>query len=189
MPGVKQDKFCIVCRRLLPHYAFYSRMLSWRSQSVCKQCSKHDGGAFSKHLRECAEYKRMENERQKRKTAEIKARERKRRRNAQARRRKCEQELLQRIANGKIGHRNEIDQKLLAELYLNGYPTEIIAEKLHTTTKTITKLAKEMKLKRPKNYGRYCKDCWLYPCFQGIDNFSTNFALKCQNWHPKDSKG
>ena len=96
-------------------------MLSWRSQSVCKQCSKHDGGAFSKHLRECAEYKHMENERQKRKTAEIKARERKRRRNAQA--------------------------------------------------------------------GRFCKDCWLYPCFQGIDNFSTNFALKCQNWHPKDSKG
>ena len=30
-----------------------------------------------------------------------------------------------------------------------------------------------------------CRNCWLYPCFRGIENMTTNFALTCRKWHLK----
>ncbi|MDY5380311.1 MAG: hypothetical protein SPG73_04055 [Sodaliphilus sp.] len=29
------------------------------------------------------------------------------------------------------------------------------------------------------------RNCWLYTCFKGIENFSTNFALTCRSWKLK----
>lgn len=33
-----------------------------------------------------------------------------------------------------------------------------------------------------------CRNCWLYPCFRGIENMTTNFALTCRKWHLKGDK-
>lgn len=34
---------------------------------------------------------------------------------------------------------------------------------------------------------RLCCDCWLYPCFDGMDSISTNLALTCQKYHRKEA--
>ena len=35
----------------------------------------------------------------------------------------------------------------------------------------------------PKEKG--CTKCWLYPCFDGIDNLETDFSLTCQSFKPR----
>ena len=34
---------------------------------------------------------------------------------------------------------------------------------------------------------RLCCDCWLYPCFDGMDSISSNLALTCQKYHRKEA--
>lgn len=32
---------------------------------------------------------------------------------------------------------------------------------------------------------RGCKKCWIYPCFDGIDNLETDFSLTCKSFKPR----
>lgn len=34
---------------------------------------------------------------------------------------------------------------------------------------------------------RLCCDCWLYPCFDGMEVISSNLALTCQKYHRKEA--
>ena len=34
---------------------------------------------------------------------------------------------------------------------------------------------------------RLCCDCWMYPCFDGMDSISSNLALTCQKYHRKEA--
>ena len=31
-----------------------------------------------------------------------------------------------------------------------------------------------------------CANCWLFPCFTGIETMSSNLALTCRKWHNKN---
>lgn len=35
------------------------------------------------------------------------------------------------------------------------------------------------------NPTQVCKNCVNYPCFRGMDNLSSNFALTCKRWRMK----
>lgn len=35
---------------------------------------------------------------------------------------------------------------------------------------------------------RGCIKCWKYPCFEGIENFDTDFSKTCIDFHEKDMK-
>lgn len=39
---------------------------------------------------------------------------------------------------------------------------------------------------KPQKPEKGCKKCWLYPCFQGIDNLETDFSLYCKSFKPKN---
>ena len=54
----------------------------------------------------------------------------------------------------------------------------------------VDKAVKRVKLP-PKNKPKPekgCIKCWLYPCFEGIENFDTDFSKTCLNYNEKSNE-
>ena len=82
--------------------------------------------------------------------------------------------------------RHRVDKDKILKMYGEGVPVVDIARKCGTTEYTVRQYASKSCIHRGRsNRAKLCHNCWLYPCFRGIENFTTNFALTCRSWKLK----
>ena len=169
MPSMK---YCSKCRALKPLSEYYKRK-DGTYPSTCKDCDRE-------RARE-RYHSRYETKDGRKKILK-----------SRAKYRKAHQEELaeaQRIRRLKAGilPRHHIDKDKLAKMYSEGVRVEEIAKVCGASVSTVRKYASLSGITR----GRYdkvqaCRNCWRYPCFKGIENFETNFALTCRSWRLKE---
>ena len=94
-----------------------------------------------------------------------------------------EAQMLRRRAEG-IPPRRRLDRYKILKMYAEGYPVEQIAEECGTKVETVRQYAAKAHVHRERyDRVRVCRNCWLYPCFSGIENMSSNLAKTCKSWH------
>ena len=92
----------------------------------------------------------------------------------------------QRVRRRKAGFspRKRVDKKKILKMYAEGHPVEKIAEECGTKVETVRQYASKAHVRRERyDRARVCRNCWLYPCFNGIDTMSSNLAVTCKSWH------
>lgn len=92
----------------------------------------------------------------------------------------------QRLRRRKAGimPKRRLDRQKILKMYAEGHPVEKIAEECGTKVETVRQYASKVHVHRERyDRARVCRNCWKYPCFKGIENFETNFALTCRSWH------
>lgn len=99
-----------------------------------------------------------------------------------------EAQMLRRRADG-IPPRRRLDRYKILKMYAEGYPVEQIAEECGTKVETVRQYASKAHVHRERyDRVRVCRNCWLYPCFSGIENMSSNLAKTCKSWHKRSAK-
>ena len=113
------------------------------------------------------------------------------------------EELLARQAKYRAEHREELkeakrlrrrkagimpkrrlDRQKILKMYADGIPVPDIAKACNASEHTVRKYASKAHVRRERyDRAKVCRNCWKYPCFKGIENFETNFALTCRSWH------
>lgn len=92
----------------------------------------------------------------------------------------------QRLRRRKAGimPRHRLDRQKILKMYAEGHPVEKIAEDCITTVKVVRSYASKAHVRRERyDRAKVCLNCWLYPCFNGIDTMSSNLAVTCKSWH------
>ena len=83
-----------------------------------------------------------------------------------------------------IPPKKRIDKAKMLKMYADGIPVPDIAKACNASEHTVRQYAAGTGIKRERaDRAQVCRNCWLYPCFKGIENFETNFALTCRSWH------
>lgn len=94
-----------------------------------------------------------------------------------------EAKMLRRRADG-IPPRHRLDRQKILKMYADGIPVPDIAKACNTSERTVRQYAVGTGIKRERaDRARVCRNCWLYPCFNGIDTMSSNLAVTCKSWH------
>lgn len=167
-------RYCSKCGALKPVSEFYQRKDGGYS-SNCKACDRARAKA-DYHVR----YTTKEG-REKKRLSRAKYREEHR----------AELKEAERIRRRKAGvpPRRHIDKAKILKMYGEGVPVVDIARECGTTEHTVRQYAAKSGIPRVRSdRAQVCRNCWLYPCFKGIENFSTNFALTCRSWKLKSAK-
>ena len=59
--------------------------------------------------------------------------------------------------------------------------------KFGMSSEEMKRLIEERRLREENaNPTQVCKNCWLFPCFSGMENLSSNFALTCKKFKLKE---
>lgn len=59
--------------------------------------------------------------------------------------------------------------------------------KFGMSSEEMKRLIEERRLREENaNPTQVCKNCWLFPCFSGMENLSSNFALTCKKFKMKE---
>lgn len=162
-------KRCTKCGVLKPLGEFY-RLKTGYYQPTCKQCAREQA-----RLDYRASYSTEEG-RKKRLAQRAKFREKHREELAEAER--------QRRRKAGVPPKKRIDKAKMLKMYADGIPVPDIAKACNASEHTVRQYAAKSGIKRERaDRAQVCRNCWLYPCFQGIDNLETNFALTCRSWH------
>lgn len=164
-------RYCSKCGALKSVSEFYQRKDGSYS-SNCKTCDRAKSNAY---------YRLLKNTNEGREKIRI----------SQAKFREVHREELKEadcIRRRKAGvpPRHRVDKDKIIKMYGDGVPVVDIARKCGTTEYTVRQYASKSGIHRGRsNMAKVCSNCWLYPCFKGIENFSTNFALTCRSWKLK----
>lgn len=162
-------KYCSKCRALKPLSEYYQRK-NGTYPSTCKDCERE-------RARE-RYHSRYETKDGRKKILKSRARYRKAHQEELA-----EAQMLRRRKAG-IMPKRRLDRQKILKMYVKGHPVEKIAEECGTKVQTVRQYASEAHVHRERyDRARVCRNCWKYPCFKGIENFETNFALTCRSWH------
>lgn len=168
MPGV-ETRQCLNCGEVKPISEFYHRK-DGRHLKWCKACDRARAREYQRRVYSTPEGR-----------AKLLAYRAKYR--AEHREEIKEAKRLRRRAAG-IMPRHRLDRQKILKMYAEGHPVEKIAEECGTKVETVRQYAAGTGIKRERaDRAQVCRNCWLYPCFKGIENFETNFALTCRSWH------
>ena len=77
-----------------------------------------------------------------------------------------------------------VTDKLIVGMYMKGYSMNDISSRCQVTIGHIREVIERDGCKAGSV--RLCCDCWLYPCFQGIEVMSSNLALTCKSYRKKE---
>lgn len=77
-----------------------------------------------------------------------------------------------------------VTDRFIVDMYEKGYSLGDISSRLQVTVGHIREVIERDGCRGQEV--RLCCDCWLYPCFTGIENMSSNLALTCQKYHRKE---
>lgn len=162
-------KYCSKCRALKPLSEYYKRK-DGTYPSTCKDCDRE-------RARE-RYHSRYETKDGRKKILKSRARYRKAHQEELA----VAQMLRRRMAG--IMPKRRLDRQKILKMYAEGHPVEKIAKECGTKAETVRQYASKAHVHRERyDRARVCRNCWKYPCFKGIENFETNFALTCRSWH------
>ena len=82
-----------------------------------------------------------------------------------------------------IFSRVPIDKEKVAKMYLDGVPVGDIAKAFRVTIGTIYNYMRLAGVRRERSdLTAACRNCWLYPCFRGIDTMASNLAKTCKSY-------
>lgn len=85
-----------------------------------------------------------------------------------------------------VAPRHRVNKDKILKMYGEGVPVADIARECCSTEHSVRNFASNSGIHRVRsNMAKVCSNCWLYPCFKGIENFTTNFALTCRSWKLK----
>lgn len=162
-------KRCTKCGVLKPLGDFYLLKTGYY-QPTCKQCAREQA-RLDYHARYSTKAGR-----EKKLVQRAKYR-------AEHREQLKEDQRLRRRAAG-IMPRHRLDRQKILKMYAEGHPVEKIAEECGTKVETVRQYASKANVRRERyDRARVCRNCWLYPCFDGIDTMSSNLAVTCKSWH------
>lgn len=164
-------RYCSKCGALKSVSEFYQRKEGSYS-SNCKTCDREKSKAYYRVLKTTNEG------REKKRLSQAKFYE------------EHSEELKEaaRIRRRKAGvpPRHRVDKAKILKMYGEGVPVVDIARVCGSTEHSVRQYASKSGIHRVRsNMAQVCHNCWLYPCFKGIENFSTNFALTCRRWKLK----
>ena len=106
-------------------------------------------------------------------------------------RKKCSDAPVQKARLHEAVKQSAIDRKEFARMWNDGVPMSKMGKHFGISGPYVKITAKKFGLPErdaviKETHGeRKCKDCVCYPCFQGIENFDTNFALTCKSYREK----
>ena len=164
-------RYCSKCGALKSVSEFYQRKDGSYS-SNCKTCDRAKSNAYYRLLKTTIEG------REKIRITQAKFREGHREELKEANR-------IRRRKAG-VAPRHRVNKDKILKMYGEGVPVVDIAMKCGTTENTVRQYASKSGIHRVRsNRAQVCSKCWLYPCFRGIENFTTNFALTCRSWKLK----
>ena len=164
-------RYCSKCGALKSVSEFYQRKDGSYS-SNCKTCDREKSNAYYRLIKTTNEG------REKIRISQAKFREVHREELKEA-------DCIRRRKAG-VPPRHRVNKDKILKMYGEGLPVVDIARKCGTTVYTVRQYASKSGIHRCRsNRAKVCHNCWLYPCFKGIDNFSTNFALTCRSWKLK----
>lgn len=170
-PDFDGSRYCLKCGSLKLVSEFYKRNDGSYS-SYCKDCDR----AISK-----AYYRALKSTKEGREKLLL----------YQAKFRDVHREELKeanRIRRRKAGvaPRHRVNKDKILKMYGEGVPVADIARECCSTEHSVRNFASNSGIHRVRsNMAKVCSNCWLYPCFKGIENFTTNFALTCRSWKLK----
>ena len=162
------EKQCTKCGETKRLSEFYFDKRKGRFESQCKTCKI----AYQKER-----HKKVMNDQnlhQKRLLTQLKYRKRYRDKIA-------EKGRLERRKMG-ISPQRYVNKKLLLKLYADGLPIDVIAEKCNCVPATVKLYAYRNRVRRGHEKKRICYNCPKFPCFDGIENMSSNIALTCPDY-------
>lgn len=81
-----------------------------------------------------------------------------------------------------ISRQQYVNKDLLLQMYAQGFPIDVIAKHCNCVPATVKLYAYKNGVRRGKGKHKNCYYCIKFPCFIGIENFTTNFAQKCNDW-------
>ena len=167
------ERYCTMCGAMKPLSEFYQRAGGCYS-SRCKDCDRERAKA-DYHVR----YTTKEG-REKKRVLRAKYREAHR----------AELKEAERVRRRKAGipPRRRIDKAKILKMYGEGVPVADIARECGTTEHSVRQYASKAGMQRARcDRAQVCRNCWLYPCFKGIEGISSNLALTCRSWSPKST--
>lgn len=108
-------------------------------------------------------------------------------------RRKCSDAPTQKARLHEAVKQSAVDRKEFTKMWNDGVPVAQIGKRFGFSTYYVKQTAERFGLPQrevvtmtKETHGdRRCEDCVCYPCFQGIENFDTNFALTCKGYREK----
>lgn len=174
MKIVNGEKTCTKCGELKHLSEFYFDKRKNRHEAICKACKI----AYQKERHKLV--MNDENLHHKRLITQAKYRERYRHKIAK-------KERLERRKKG-IAPQKYVNKELLLQMYKEGYPIDVIAEKCRCVPATVKLYAYKNGIRRGHNKARLCCNCIEYPCFTGIETMSSNIALTCYRYRVNNSK-
>ena len=164
-------RYCSKCGALKSVSDFYN-LNDGRYSSNCKTCDRAKSNAYYRLIKTTNEG------REKIRISQAKFREVHREELKEA-------DCIRRRKAG-VPPRHRVDKAKILKMYGDGVPVVDIARKCGTTEYSVRQYASMSGIHRGRsNMAKVCINCWLYPCFKGIENFSTNFALTCRSWKLK----
>lgn len=96
----------------------------------------------------------------------------------------AEKSRLERRKMG-ISPQQYVNKELLLELYKQGLPIEVIAERCNCSKWTVKLYAYRNEVRRGHNKKRICYNCENTECFENVKNLSSNLALTCRGFKLK----
>ena len=166
--------YCKMCNMVKPLEEFYQRRYGGHS-TYCKDCER--ARAREQHRKRIA----TKEGREKRRAQRIKYRDTHRAQLAEAAR-------IRRRQAG-IGPRHRVDKEKILKMYAEGLPVPDIAKACLVKEHTVRQYAAKSGIQRVRHDRvKACRNCWLYPCFTGIENMSSNLAETCKSFRLKSAK-
>ena len=167
-PGVRR---CKKCGKEKPISEFYFR--THGISSLCMECERANAREYYHVHEETA----TQEQKDKRRAYQAKYR-------AEHREQLNEYQRVRRRKAGGLPQKR-VDKKKILKMYAEGVPVQEIAQECNSTPRSVMALANRAGVKRETrvNQAQVCRNCWLYPCFRGIDTMSSNLALTCRRWH------
>ena len=167
-PGVRR---CKKCGKEKPISEFYFR--THGISSLCMECERTNAREYYHVHAETA----TQEQKDKRRAYQAKYR-------AEHREQLNEYQRVRRRKAGGLPQKR-VDKKKILKMYAEGVPVQEIAQECNSTPRSVMALANRAGVKRETrvNQAQVCRNCWLYPCFRGIDTMSSNLALTCRRWH------
>ena len=170
-PTCDEFRYCSKCGALKSVSDFYN-LNDGRYSSNCKTCHRARTKAYYHFLKTTNEG------REKIRISQAKFRE--------GHREELKEALRIRRRKAGVPPRHRVDKAKILKMYGEGVPVADIARECCSTEHSVRNFASNSGIHRGRsNMAKVCSNCWLYPCFKGIENFSTNFALTCRSWKLK----
>ena len=77
-----------------------------------------------------------------------------------------------------------VTDKRIVILYKKGYSPNDISSRCMVSIEHVRHVVEN---ECRSGDARMCSECWLYPCFEGMDSICSNLALTCQKYHKKEN--